>query len=891
MTIPRATARLQVHPGFTLADARAQVGYYARLGVSHFYLSPISRARPGSPHGYDVIDHSMVNPEVGGESALRALAHELRAHGMGIILDIVPNHMATHAGNRWWWDVLQHGPGSAYAAWFDIDWQSPRPELRGKILAPFLGNSYGATLASGELRLVFDAASHSFMLDVCGTPYPVAPDTLPPSEVGVPDVLAMYDSRDVHGRQRLHELLERQHYRLCWWRCAPEAINWRRFFEVSELIGVRVERDEVFDEVHTLPLRLFSEGLIDGLRIDHVDGLAAPGDYCRKLGAALKQRAGQRPGALRNDEPWLVVEKILAPGERLDDGWNVHGTSGYDFMEQVGAVIHDPAGETSLQTHWAHVSRDDRPPADIVRDARRLMLGRHFVAEREGLLHVLTRLTQTSVHTRDWTRAAIARVMDELLVDFPVYRSYANTSGRSASDVALMRRVLTNVRARLVRDDAALRTLVDVMDVWLGASPIATAQDEHAAVQDMQREAIRRFQQFTPPLAAKSLEDTAFYRYGRLISRNEVGSEPTVFAATPDEFHGHNAWRCRHAPKSLLATATHDHKRGEDVRARLAVLSEIPDEWARASGHWLAWAAGDAAPCGGRQAAERYMLFQTLVGAWPLGLKAQDGAGLKRFLDRVVQWQTKALREAKLTSSWFEPDSVYEQASADYVYAMMPGARLHDLLRDIERFAAVVAPTGAVNGLAQVVLRTTSPGIPDLYQGTDCWDFSLVDPDNRRAVDYASRQAGLDAFTAGANMTSLLADWRSGRIKQAVVARCLALRRERPQVFSAGGYAALNVTGARSGRALAFSRTAQDCGVVAIVPRHCHEGVRAGEEAGLPRISPAFWADTSVALPREFFGRRLHDVLSGERIGCGMDGRLRLADVLARLPVALLLAD
>jgi (1->4)-alpha-D-glucan 1-alpha-D-glucosylmutase len=890
MTIPRATARLQLHAGFTLDNARAQVGYYARLGISHFYLSPVSRARPGSTHGYDVIDHSFVNPELGGEPALRALAQELRSHGMGIILDIVPNHMATHAGNPWWWDVLKYGRHSGYAEWLDIDWQSPRPELYGKILAPFLGSPYGTMLDSGELRLVFDSAAQNFMVDVCGTPYPIAPDTLQSSGLGVPDVLAMYDGREAQGRQRLHELLDRQHYKLCWWRCAAEAINWRRFFEVSELIGVRVERDEVFDAVHALPLRLFGEGWIDGLRIDHVDGLAAPGDYCRKLSSALKERAQQRAGALRNDEPWLVVEKILAHGEVLDADWKVHGTSGYDFMDQVGAVLHDPAGEAPLHTHWTQLSHDDRSPADIVRNARALMLERHFVAEREGVLQVLTRLAQASVHTRDWTREAIARVLDEILVNFPVYRTYANTSGRNAADAALMRRVLHDVRTRLVRDDRILTDLVDVIDIWLGASSIATAEDEDTAIRDLHREAIRRFQQLTPPLAAKSLEDTAFYRYSRLISRNEVGSEPAVFASASDDFHRRNAWRSEHAPTSLLATATHDHKRGEDVRARLAVLSEIPEEWARASGAWLAWPGNDGPPCGARQAAERYMLFQTLVGAWPLGLKADDAAGLQRFLDRVVQWQTKALREAKLSSSWFEPDHAYEQTSADYVYAMMPGAKLHGLLHDIERIATLVAPAGVVNSLAQAVLRTASPGIPDLYQGTEFWDFSLVDPDNRVAVDYASRQSALDAFTAGASMTSLLADWRSGRLKQGVVARCLAVRRERPNVFSAGDYADLPVIGVRAAKALAFARTHQGCSVMAIVPRHCHEGIRADEGGGLPLPSHEFWGDTSVELPRGFSGGELHDVLTGERHRCGPDARLPLAAVLAHLPVALLLA-
>lgn len=886
----RATTRLQLHAGFTLYDACEQVPYYARLGISHFYVSPISQARPGSMHGYDVIDHSVVNPELGGAAALDALVHRLRAHDMGLVLDIVPNHMATHPGNAWWWDVLQHGEESAYASWLDIDWHPPDASMAGKVLAPFLADSYGHALASGAIRLVFDDAGQSYQIDVSGVRYPLAPGSLSTAGLSPHDVLAQHDGSESHGQQNLHELLERQHYRLAWWRCAADSINWRRFFEISELIGVRVEQQAVFDAVHALPLRLYEDGLIDGLRIDHVDGLAEPIAYCRQLYQALKQRVPQRPGALSGDEPWLVVEKILADGETLDERWQVDGTSGYDFMDQAAAILHDPAGEPALSAHWEAIAQDARPVQAFVHDARRLMLQRHFVAERKGLLRALTRLAQTSVYTRDWTVEAIARVLDELLIVFPVYRSYAQVSGRNDADAARFASVGREVRSQLGTASDSEQKLLDLLDIWLGGSPVASSVGEDDTVHDLQSEAIRRFQQLTPPLAAKSLEDTVFYRYGRLLSRNEVGSSPAELAISVDAFHQRNLWRASCAPRSMLATATHDHKRGEDMRARLAVLTEMPGLWAQVTQGWLQWPNSGAPVRNAVQAGERYMLFQTLVGAWPLDLAADDSAGVQHFADRVVQWQTKALREAKINSGWFEPNLEYERDSAEFIYGLMPGGPGHSLLRDIGQFASRIAPAAAVNSLAQTLLRISSPGVPDLYQGTEFWDFSLVDPDNRREVDYPARQAALDALDDKVGIPALVASWKNGRIKQAVVAKSLGLRRDVPNVFALGDYFCLPVLGAKSNHVLAFVRTWHDRHVFVLVPRLCSSGVDMYGQ-GLPMIDPLFWEDTGVVLPRRYIGASLHDVLGGCSLQCAQDGVLRLADVFADQPLALLLAD
>jgi (1->4)-alpha-D-glucan 1-alpha-D-glucosylmutase len=888
---PRATARLQLHRGFTLGDAREQVPYYARLGISHFYLSPVSQARPGSMHGYDVVDHTIVSPELGGETALRALAAALRLQGMGMILDIVPNHMATHPANAWWWDVLQHGPASRYADWLDIDWRSPDPQLRGKVLAPFLEDPYGQSLADGNIQLRFDEASDSFRIDVAGTPYPVAPDSLRALGLERSQALKRYDTGTLDGRQRLHELLERQHYRLAWWRCTADAINWRRFFEVSELIGVRVEHGDVFDAVHALPLRLYEEGLIDGLRIDHVDGLAEPIAYCHKLRQAMRSRASRRPEGFRDSEPWLVVEKILAADEALDERWDVDGTSGYDFMDQAGAVLHDPAGEAGLTAHWDRVAQDARAADLLLKEARRLMLRRHFVAERKGLQRALSALAQSHPRTRDWTPEAIGRMLDEFLVAFPVYRTYADASGRSAGDAQRMASVMKEVRQNLGRENATEAALLDLLDAWLGGSPVAAAPDTGISSSKLQQEAIRRFQQLTPPLAAKSLEDTVFYRYGRLLSRNEVGSDPSVFALTGDAFHQRNLWRAVHGRRSMLATATHDHKRGEDVRARLAVLSEMPEEWAQVSTRWLQWPGNGSRSGAATPIAERYMLLQTLVGAWPLSLRHDDSAGVTAYLDRVIHWQTKALREAKLTTSWFEPDEVHEQASSDFVHSMATGAANHGLLMEVERFARRIAPAGAVNSLAQVVLRVASPGIPDLYQGTEFWDFSLVDPDNRRPVDFTARQSALDALAGKPDMRDLLADWTNGRVKQAVLAKALRLRAEMAEVFAQGDYVALPVLGLRSANVLAFMRTWQEQLILIVVPRLCLPGVATAEARDRPAIDPQFWGDTGIVLPRRYMGVRLQDTLASTQLCSREDGMLPVADVFGGLPVAMLRAD
>lgn len=631
---PRATARLQLHAGFTLDDARAQVGYFAALGVSHLYLSPITRARAGSTHGYDVIDHGQVSPELGGEAALRRLAQAARAHGLGLIADIVPNHMAADVSNAWWADALRRGERSTHSRCFDIDWRAPDPALRGKVLLPVLPEPYGVCLEAGMIVLAHDP-QHGYAIDVGGQRYPVAEP--PPPAQNPAHTCAAHAADSAAGRRRLHHLLERQHYRLAWWRAAPDQINWRRFFEIHELVGVRVEDDLVFDAVHALPLRLYREGLLDGLRIDHIDGLASPGAYLKRLHGALLRAAPERARAGLPVDPYMIVEKILGDNESLDPRWQADGTTGYDFMDQVGALLHAPAARDPLTRFWETLSGDPRPAAAQLRAARELMLARHFASERLVLVRALTRVARLDLRTRDWAAPAIDRALTALMAAFPVYRSYAEDGGRGAADRIHWQTALAGARAALAAaPDSPDDQLLALLDQWLDGSPGEPCEADAAnALRNARARALRHFQQLTPPLAAKALEDTLFYRYGPLLSRNEVGASPTRFSLEPAAFLAACAVRGRSHPDALLATATHDHKRGEDSRCRLAALSEIPQDWIAAASGWIERLPGrEQRP----SRADRYLLLQTLVGAWPLELaprRHRRPPGRGRRLDRA----------------------------------------------------------------------------------------------------------------------------------------------------------------------------------------------------------------------------------------------------------------
>ncbi|MGO4329390.1 malto-oligosyltrehalose synthase [Cupriavidus sp. 2TAF22] len=867
---PRATARLQLHAGFTFEHAAQQAGYYAALGVSHLYLSPVFAARPGSTHGYDVTDFRVINPELGGEDGFYRFAECAREHGLGLVLDIVPNHMAASpAHNPWWRDVLARGAQSAYAHHFDIDWHSPDPDLHGRVLLPVLGKPYWDALCAAELTVRFDQQAGQPLLCYGGQTLPLAEDTFEPDTAAA--LPALLDAHQPEGRARLHELLEQQHYRLAWWATAADELNWRRFFEVSDLVGMRVEQPAVFDAVHALVFALFRDGWIDGVRVDHVDGLADPAAYCQRLRARLTALAPERPPGRAVQCPWLVVEKILAPGEALRADWLVDGTTGYDFMDAVSALLHDGDGAAGLDALWQRMSGETRSVEAQVQAARAHLLSHHLVTEFEGASRRLHACARSEPATRDLTLASLRRALAALLVPLPVYRTYFSERLRSREDKAVLERAGAAAHAVLsATDRPALAHLLS----WL-ADP---ARDSTAL-----REARTRVQQLMPPLAAKAAEDTVFYRHGRLLSRNEVGSDPATLALTPEDFHARMAQRAQAWPQAMLATATHDHKRGEDARMRLAVLSELPGEWAREVRDWEQQCQPLLArlPCA-PDAADRLMLYQTLVGAWPAALDPRDTDGVAALLARVREWQRKSIREAKRHGTWTSPDSAYEQGSADFLATLAhdrDGGRGSVLAR-IAAFARRIAVPGAVNSLSQTLLQLTAPGVPDRYQGTEDWDLSLVDPDNRRPVDFDKLRAGLgDA----AGWPAWLASWQDGRLKLQLIRSVLAARRAHAALFAAGDYRPAALGGALAAHAVAFARRHGQVQALVVATRLAAHL----SDPGQPRVAREHWRDTALQAGHGQDSQWV-DVLTSRPL-LARAGRLPLAEVLEMLPVALLL--
>jgi (1->4)-alpha-D-glucan 1-alpha-D-glucosylmutase len=644
-----------------------------------------------------------------------------------------------------------------------------------------------------------------------------------------------------------------------------------------------VEQDDVFEATHALIFRLYTEGLIDGVRIDHVDGLADPGAYCRKLRSRLQALAMQRPAELPAGPAYIVVEKILAPDEQLRPNWEIDGTSGYDFMDRAGALLHDAEGEAPLTALWQELTECDHDFAAEVRQARRQLLANNLSGEFEAATRALHAVARTDLHTRDYSLGAIRRVFAELLVHFPVYRTYVDAEGGDAFDQEVMARTLTQARLSVERTEVPL---LDTLAGWLSGN--APSESASAKARDLHQRAITRFQQLTPPLSAKSVEDTAFYRYGRLLSRNEVGSDPGQFSISPQEFHEANRVRAERFPYALLATATHDHKRGEDARARIAVLSEIPQAWSDTLREWMRLNAplrteipgeNEASACCAPQPADEIMLYQTLAGAWPMELQASDAQGMEEFTARIERWQTKALREAKQVSDWVLPNEPYEQACRKFLHAILEPRADNAFLRQLAEWVEKIAPASAAKSLSQTVLRLTSPGVPDLYQGTEFWDFSLVDPDNRRPVDFAAREHGLENMPLIQNADG----WRQGQLKQNIIRRSLALRTEFPDLFSRGEYLPLEISGPLAGHAVAFARRHQERVIVVIA---AHLPARLLGQSKTPSVPREAWKETAVMLENLAFSDWT-DAYTGNAVRAKA-GRILLAEALSKLPIALL---
>lgn len=907
----RATLRLQFHKGFTLEQAVPLVPYFARLGISHVYASPLLAARAGSMHGYDVVDPTQVNPELGGEAALRRLVSTLREHNMGLILDIVSNHMAVGGSdNPWWLDLLEWGRLSPYGEFFDIQWHSPDPLMEGQLLLPFLGSDYGVALQEGTLKLQFNAQTGGFHVEHYDHHFPICPNdygellkgdealksladrfsalsyqtdahslSIPLKQelqqlASDPHILEAiqrnlqhYDSTTAEGFDKLHQLLERQSYRLASWRTAADDINWRRFFDINELGGLRVERPAVFEATHGKIFQLIEEGLVDGLRIDHIDGLADPRGYCRKLRRRLDSLA---PG---RHLP-IYVEKILGAGETLRRDWAVDGTTGYEFMNQLSLLQHDPDGEHVLGELWQR--RTERPAAFIeeAQLARQQILNGSLASDCESVAQALLQVARDDLMTRDLTLGAIRRVLQALIVHFPVYRTYVSAMGRSEQDEVFFQKAMDGARQTLSEADWPV---LECVAGWLGGTP--WRRKPRGRSRKILRHACVRFQQLTSPAAAKAVEDTALYRSAVLLSRNDVGYDTEQFSAPLSDFHAVNQQRLNEFPDNLLATATHDHKRGEDTRARLAVLSERSHWYAEQVELWRALArpvrSDEQMPSNG----DELILYQALLGSWPLDLRDDDQAGFADYAKRIWQWQQKALREAKLQSSWSAPNEAYENAAQAFTEKLLTSAEGELLRAALSKTVNSIAAAGALNGLAQTLLRMTVPGVPDLYQGNEFWDFSLVDPDNRRPVDYPERAQALQAQSAPAE---LLANWRDGRIKQALIAEVLKLRAEHAELFRRGTYQALEVLGSQAHNVLAFAREHEGKQAVVIVPVRCANLL---ENSALPRVDALRWGDTRVVLPFAASETNLKGLFASAAVTKHRE--LNVSDALGDVPVNL----
>ncbi|MFJ5282588.1 malto-oligosyltrehalose synthase [Pseudomonas sp. NPDC088429] len=907
----RATLRLQFHKGFTLEQAVPLVPYFAQLGISHIYASPLLAARAGSMHGYDVVDPTQVNPELGGEPALRRLVSTLREHNMGLILDIVSNHMAVGGNdNPWWLDLLEWGRLSPYGEFFDIQWHSPDPLMEGQLLLPFLGSDYGVALQDGTLKLHFNAQTGSFFVEHYDHHFPICPndygeilkheETLKPladrfsalsyqtdaHSLAVPlkeelrqlasdpqvlqaieNNLKHYDSTTEDGFHALHQLLERQSYRLASWRTAADDINWRRFFDINELGGLRVERPAVFEATHGKIFQLVAEGLVDGLRIDHIDGLADPRGYCRKLRRRLDLIAPDRHLP-------IYVEKILGAGETLHRDWAVDGTTGYEFMNQLSLLQHDPDGEHVLGELWQR--RTERPAAFIeeAQLARQQILNGSLASDCESVAQALLQVARDDLMTRDLTLGAIRRVLQALIIHFPVYRTYISATGRSAQDDVFFQQAMDGARPTLSEADWPV---LDCVAAWLGGTP--WRRKPLGRSRKILKHACVRFQQLTSPAAAKAVEDTALYRSAVLLSRNDVGYNTEQFSAPVSDFHEVNQRRLAEFPDNLLATATHDHKRGEDTRARLAVLSERSHWYAEQIELWRALArpvrVDDQVPSAG----DELILYQALLGSWPLDLRDDDHAGFADYAKRIWQWQQKALREAKLQSSWSAPNEAYENATQAFTEKLLTGEDGELLRAALAKTVSSIAAAGALNGLAQTLLRMTVPGVPDLYQGNEFWDFSLVDPDNRRPVDYAAREQSLQGTLPP---VQLLTHWRDGRIKQALIAQVLNLRAEHAELFRHGSYQALEVLGEQAHNVLAFAREHEGKHAIVIVPIRCATLL---ENSAVPQVDALHWGDTRVVLPFDASDTNLKGLFQSSAVTKNRE--LKISDALGDVPVNL----
>jgi (1->4)-alpha-D-glucan 1-alpha-D-glucosylmutase len=914
--IPRATYRLQLNRDFTFVQATAIVPYLAALGISHCYISPFLKARPGSMHGYDIVDHNSLNPEIGTPEEFDRFVTTLHEHDMGLIVDIVPNHMGIMGSdNAWWMDVLENGESSVYACFFDIDWHPLKEELRGKVLIPVLGDHYGAVLESGELKLAFrpdrgefDVCYHDHRFPADPKEYPRILQTCADSRAGqggqsvdfleFQSLITAFShlpsrhettsermaernrDKEIHKRrlaelcarspevaacvaaavhsingtphdsasfEQLHELIKAQTFRLANWRVASDDINYRRFFDTNDLAGLCMENEGVFQATHRLILDFVAQGKVDGLRIDHPDGLYDPAQYFNRLKHGITQ-ATANSAAAEGQSRYLVIEKILTGSEKLPAEWPVCGTTGYDFSNLVNALYVDPSTARRFDRVYRNFTGNEAAYDDIAYRCRKLIVRVALASELNVLANKLTWIALSKRTTCDFTLNSLRDALMEVVANFPVYRTYVSPAGTSDKDAEYIGRAIALAKWR---NPAADTSVFDfVREVLL----TRIAEGQNAAYRKTVTRFAMKFQQFSSPVMAKGLEDTAFYRYNRLVSVNDVGGDLHQFGITTADFHKANWERLRDWPHTMLATSTHDSKRSEDVRARIDALSEMPGLWRLRVRDWRRLNRIHRSTVNGKPAPspnDEYLLYQTLVGAWPLTALSGENEW-QNFRERVENYMLKAMREAKQNTSWINRNAEYETAVSSFVKAVLSPGEQNRFLDDFVPFQSRIARVGLWNSLSQTVLKLTCPGVPDIYQGNDLWDFSLVDPDNRRPVDYLRRQQLFESIRRLSSepdkawAAEMLKTPEDGRLKLYAIWKTLCLRKEYPELFQAGEYLPLEVQGAKANHAVAFIRKHEKTSALVVVPR-----LLAGllGESDRPPIGAEVWTDTRILSP------------------------------------------
>ncbi len=941
--IPVSTYRLQFNGGFRFQDALRLLDYFSRLGISDLYASPLLVSRHGSGHGYDVTDPAHIDPEIGSEEDFEALQNGLLNRGMRLLLDIVPNHMAASSENRWWMDVLENGAESAFASYFDINWHPPSHNLDGKILLPVLGRPFGETLDRGDLRLVFQDGK--FVIQYGESLFPLAPrsyarvlreradhlkkslgetsagyeeylgvisslsslsdtDRAPTSgerrlrfeaarermkvliashtevRVLIESILSQLngDPRDLASFSQLEQILADQNYWLAYWQDVNEGINYRRFFAISDLVGMRVEDPIVFEAMHEQVFRLIGKGAVSGVRIDHIDGLRDPAGYLSKLGERIASTVSSDGG-----RPYVIVEKILAPHETLPEEWPVAGTTGYDYLNWANGIFVSPAGAKRLAGIYSEFTGGEAKFADILYEKKKLVMNSLLRVEMRSLGRQLAELAGKDRYARDILRAELTDALIETTACMGVYRTYVRNLDIPPAAQERIEEALGQARIRRPRlSTECFAFLRDILTLRNPAHVLPEQREERLAF-------VMRWQQLTGPIVAKGLEDTALYVYYPLLSLNEVGGRPSLSSIiSREEFYALMQERLRRWPHSLNATSTHDTKRSEDIRARLNVLSEIPEEWEQQIAKWAACNEKHKQVIDGHKvpdANEEYLIYQTLIGLWPL-----DSSNVSSITGRLQAYLMKATREAMTNTRWTEPNETHETALAHFIEELLSPEN-EGFLRDFRAFQRKTAACGMVNGLAQVLLKITCPGVPDFYQGSEVWDFRLVDPDNRGPVDFAERSRLLETAVRESDndLASAARDfvehWPDGRIKLHVIQKALAYRLKNDELFSRGDFVPLEARGKRAEQVVAYARSLDDLCALTVAPRWL------AAKADFSQVdSSEFWQDTALVLPREP-SRSWRSIFTGQKISSQLSGgnqTLLVGGLLAQFPVAVL---